>query len=319
MSSSFEDQIQELFNKFGLDIGNVDTYKGSLDSSVKEMAFALLPSVAIKTGRNAEELRRSLRKVNLDRRLLIDGRTTTQDNWRTYEISISKGLMLFHHKMVKLFVSRVSVVGDGQKMVEETRISHDEAVSISRRLMTSFWEGDFFETPSFFLTSLTKGQIILASRLLFYSELFVIAHEFGHIVMHVSPECIKRELLILKGAEESMVRPALGKNQCSSEPDVLRNWMEEIAADYIGINLCANPEKDPVVKSIIQASGTISLMMCDMLEKYRRKVAGDDSPDQNHPPSELRLEVLQTMLDWPAGMDFSSVFREFSQYIMAAI
>lgn len=152
--------------------------------------------------------------------------------------------------------------------------------------------------------------------LLTYSESFVIAHEFGHMIMHVFPNCIKRDLLILNGVEDSMVKPVLRTYPCADEAATLRNWMEELAADFIGINLCANLMVNTMRRTMIQASGMISLMMCDMLEKYRGKVLGNDSMDQTHPPAELRLEVLQTLLDWPAGMDFGGVFRKFSQQIL---
>jgi hypothetical protein len=221
--------------------------------------------------------------------------------------------------MVKLFVSRVSVVGDGQKMVEETRISNEETVSIARKLMASFWSGDFFETPGFSLAELTRSQIILDGILLTYSESFVIAHEFGHMIMRVSPDSVRRDLMILKGVEDSLVRPALRKRACPDEESALRNWMEELAADYIGVNLCADLERDTMKRTMIQASGMISLMMCDMLEKYRGKTAGEGSLDPTHPPSELRLEIMQSLLDWPSGMDFGGVFRKFSQYIMERI
>jgi len=311
---SFEDLQKDLCRQYGIDLD-----KHTLEGSVNELASSLFPPVAAKTGRTEEELRKSLKSVHLDHRPLIDGHATSQDNWRTFEISVSEGLLIFHHKMVKLFVSRVSVVGNGQKMVEETTISHEETLSIAKRLIAAFWAGNFFETPGLSLASLTKSQIFLSSILLTYSESFVIAHEFGHMILQAFPDSTRRERMILMGVEDSMVRPALKKFPCADEPEALRNWMEELAADYVGINLCARLQDSAIQKTMIQAAGMISLMMCDILEKCRAKVGGGDWQDLTHPPSELRVEVLQSLLDWPAGMEFGDVFHKFSEYIIAGI
>lgn len=314
MSRSFEDLQREHCEEHDIDLA-----KNTLAGSMNQMALALLPAVAAKTGRGLEEVRKSFIGLRLDPRPLIDGRATTPDNWRTYEISLSEGLLIFHHKMVKLFVTPVSIVGDGQRMVEETRFTHEETLSIARQLMASFWEGTFFQTPAFSMVSLTKRQITLQSLLLNWSESFVIGHEFGHVIMHESPDCTKRDLLILKGVEDGMVRPVLGKRPALDEAATLRNWMEELAADFVGVNLCASLTQDTMQRALIHASGLLSLILCDMLEQYRRKVGGAEALDPTHPPAALRREVMRTLLDWPAGMDLGDAFGKFSQWILERI
>jgi hypothetical protein len=319
MATEFENLSDMISREFGIDI----VPKGIDDSSVELRASELLPVVARKMGRRVDDFRKCLKKISLDDTLLISGRATSEDEWQTFEVGLSTGLLLFHHQMVILFVSLVTVVGDANEIVDETKISNDEMLSTAKRLMQAFWDGDkpserFFLTPGFSLLSLTKSQIELAAGLLHYADMFVVAHEFGHILINTAPECVKREMLIVEGARESMVRPVLNEHEGHDDTAIL-HWMDEITADFIGVSLCKELGNDKVLRMVIHSSAVMSLVMCDMLEKYHRKLTGISWEYRTHPPSHLRLEVLQTLSDWPAGLDLGTSFRQLSDHIMANI
>lgn len=317
----FEDLRRRFSKELDVEIGEFDQ-KGFDDSQVQVRAERLLPIFARKMGRGEEEVRRRL-KIGLDDALWINGKTTSEDKWQTFEVKLSTGLLLFHYKMVKLFVSRMTIVADENEIVDETRISNDEMLSTARRLIQAFWTQDesmerFLRSPDFPLERLTKSQIELAASLLHHAEEFVVAHEFGHILMNAAPETVKREMLIVEGAKESMVRVVFDQHEGHGNTAILRYWMDEIAADFIGVSLCEELVDDQIQRIAIHGSAMMSLVMCDMLEKYYRKLTTKSSESRTHPPSGLRLDVLQTLSGWTAGQ-LGTSFRQFSDYIMARI
>ena len=231
--------------------------------------------------------------------------------------------MLFHHKMVKLFMSIVTIIDDKNEIVDETKISNDETVSAARSLMQAFWAQDesqqhFFRSQMFSLSRLTNSQIELAASLIHHAEEFVIAHEFGHILMNVTQEHVRRELLIVEGARESIVRPVFDQHEGHGNNANLQSWMDEIAADFIGVGLCEELIDDQFQKIAIHGSAMMSLVMYDMLEKYYQKLNGKSWDSATHPPSDLRLDVLQTLSGWKARQ-FGISFRQFSDYILANV
>ena len=214
MVASFEDPQSRDSKDFGM-----ESYWETLDDSyVQELASVLVPHVARRMGRRVEEVRGCIKNIGIDDTLRISGLTMSEDKWQTFEIRLSTGLLLFHYKMVKLFMSRMTVVGDGNKVVDETRFSDDEMLSTAKLLMQAFWEEDgsrehFFRVPGFSLLRQTKHQIELSAHLLIYAERFVVSHEFGHILLKATPDRVKREMRIVEGAKESMVQPVLNKQQ----------------------------------------------------------------------------------------------------------
>lgn len=320
MSDFSEDLRQRIREEFGME---VDGGGGLDDSTVEKMAGTLVPHAARRMGRSVAAVRRALRRTSLDPGLQIYGQTTSADRWRTFDIRLSTGLLLFHHKMVKLFMSRMTVVGEGNKVVDETGISEDEMLSTSRRLMKAFWELDesrevFIRTPGFSLLQLTKSQIELAAYLLHYADTFVVAHEFGHVLLTASPRRVKRERAIVEGAKESMIRPVLddhaGGGMVSPE-----KWVRELEADLIGVGLCRELADNDVVTMVIEASAMMSLVMCDMLEKYYRMSTGRAWDYETHPPSELRLDVMQRLAEWGPTQTLGSAFRQLGDHIMSKL
>jgi len=320
MVASFEDPQSRDSKDFGM-----ESYWETLDDSyVQELASVLVPHVARRMGRRVEEVRGCIKNIGIDDTLRISGLTMSEDKWQTFEIRLSTGLLLFHYKMVKLFMSRMTVVGDGNKVVDETRFSDDEMLSTAKLLMQAFWEEDgsrehFFRVPGFSLLRQTKHQIELSAHLLIYAERFVVSHEFGHILLKATPDRVKREMRIVEGAKESMVQPVLNKQERHGNTAILQDWMEEITADFIGVSLCKELSTNDVAQMVIHSSAMMSLVMCDMLENYYRKLTGTSWEYRTHPPSHLRLDVLQTLSDWPAGHDMGTSFRQFSDYVMAKI
>jgi hypothetical protein len=315
--------FEKLRRRFRRDFGMEITAQGLNDSAVQQKVSILLPHVARRMGKQAAKVRKCLKNVILDEMLRLNGCTMSDDQWATYEIRLSTGLLLFHHVMVKLFVSRMTVVGDANEVVDETRISDDEMLSTAQRLMQAFWEKGkstkhFFRTRGLSLMDLTKSQIDLAANLLHYADTFVVAHEFGHILMNVAAERVRRETLIAQAAKESMLQPALAQHKGYGDT-ALRNWTKEIAADLIGVNLCRELSDSDVVRMVIHGSAMMSLVMCDMLEKYYRKVIGKALESNTHPPSSLRLDVLETLSDASPGQGLGGGFRQFSDHIIARI
>jgi hypothetical protein len=95
--------------------------------------------------------------------------------------------------------------------------------------------------------------------------------------------------------------------------------MEEITADFIGAGLCKELGENEAQEMVISASAVMSLLMCDMVEKFYSKLTGTSWEYKTHPPSDLRLNIMQTLSDWGTDPYLGVSLRQFSDYILARV
>lgn len=235
VSAYFEQLRQRFKEDFNLTIEDNELDEDTLMSR----AIFLIPHVARKMGKKEDDLKKCLTKLGLIEGPVINGYVDTADNWETFQIYVSWGLMIFVFKMIKLFLSRMSV-RDDNRIVDDTRISDEEMLSAARRLIQAFWEDTLWQTPSFAVIDLTKSQIELSAYLLHYAERFVIAHEFGRAIIESCPEKVGKELYIASGATESRNRAFLESLELNKEEKIraLEKWPKELTADLLGLQLC---------------------------------------------------------------------------------
>src|SRR6185369_15354755 len=83
-------------------------------------------------------------------------------------------------------------------------------------------------------------QISFCSQLSNQAELFVLAHEFGHVIINLYQGEVD-ELKQGKAFIKEVFSTVRGINE--TEKEVVSNqWAEEIGADIIALQLCLSPE-----------------------------------------------------------------------------
>lgn len=333
MTDYFEHYLEQLKKRFKEEF-NIDIEDKWVDADLADVlmyrANCLIPYVARKMGKRNDELKKCLTKLILIESPVLNGYVKTKDNWKTFQIHVSWGLMIFIHKMIKLFLCRMSVT-NGHCIVDEARISDEEMLSAAERLMQAFWRGTFFQTPSISLTDLSKSQIELSTYLLHYAECFVIAHEFGHVLIETCPEKIRKELLTASAAIESRnkgIKISQTKHVGVGEKTLLESWTKELTADLLGLKLCLEQRDDDIGRMVIRSSAELVFIFMLMLEKFYEKSTGQNywlherDRGMTHPPTVLRLEFLSLFVD-PLYPSYSSVlggvFRQLGDYILSKI
>jgi hypothetical protein len=324
---SYENQIHQKMRE----IFNIDPQpEQSFEDILLDRASCLLPYVTQKTKNKIDPRKRV--KIDLIKTPVINGFIGTPDRWNTFHIGVSRGMLNFVYKIVKLFLSRMAL-RDDERVLEESQISNEEMLIAAEKLMQGFWENELWKIPSFKLTRLNKSQIELASHLLHYAECFVLAHEFGHAVIEICPEEAKRELYIASGATINRSRSLLDSLAISEKDKTLalEKWPKELAADLIGLELCLEQRDDPVGRSVIRASVELVFVAMSMLEKYREFITRQnywaavyqdekDIGKMDHPPTEWRWEFIHAYVDPLSPMGdvggLGMSFKQFSDYLL---
>lgn len=291
-----------------------------LNKSVVDTAKDFLPHVAAALGIQKDALEKRLLGVGVKELLEVNGRTHTSDGWRTFEIDINLGLMLFTHEMVKLFASRVGVMGDDERPVETPEIPFESTVSIAKRLMKAFWHGTFLEEQGFELIELSDTQVLISSGLLHDAECFVVGHEFGHIVIHISPRKVSELDLGITTVRSILVDvPELSeieKNQLAQK------WGEEIAADIIGLQLSLVRKNDLTGKIVAYSAAQLVFIMQNMLETFYEKTAQKSPPLGDHPPAQFRFNCLRSILSAvypPEALEFGDSFKQLADALLSEV
>lgn len=313
---------QRLKNEFGIGMPS----KGVDEESVRAMARGLFPKVAGKIREKEGKVSKLIRDVTMDRTSKLYGKTGPIDGERVYEIRLSLGLMLFNHKMIKLMLSRMTVVGDGGVVKDETRMSNEKMISAAKSMMSAFWKiggssDELMRAGGISLLDMTRSQIEMAAFLLFYSESFIVAHEMGHVIKEQYPECVSKERLMVEAASETIMsgyydRMPEGK---SGDEKIVEFWKGEMLADHIGLDLCLDLGENEMVKMTIFAAAQLALIMYDMLERYYTKKEKRYWRYDTHPPSALRLDYLQTLKAYTAVDPLARTFRELSDFILSEV
>ena len=293
----------------------------------------LLPHVATKLGKKEEDIRRCLTKLELIKTPVINGYADTQDDWKTFQIYMSWGIMIFLIKMIKLFISRMSVT-NGKRIVDEAIISDQEMIDAVKRLMLAFWgwEGTFWQARGIALIDLTKSQIELSAYLLHYAECFILAHEFGHLIMGSCPETVEKELYIASAATEDRNRTFLESLRLTKEDRkrALEEWPKELAADLIGLQLCLEQRDDNIGRIVIRSSAEFLFISMLMLERFSEKYTGESywsymyeiENKLKHPPTGLRLDFLHSFVDRSnisGESHLGRCFRQWSEHILSTL
>ncbi|MDA0184315.1 hypothetical protein OJ997_28680 [Solirubrobacter phytolaccae] len=177
----------------------------------------------------------------------------------------------------------VSFSTDVDKIREHLKSDSEPAARLADFVASYVVEGDPHRSQQYFLGG---PAMRLAEILRYGGELFVLAHEYGHIVSgHLESDHRTEQV-----ADETLT--------IVSEP-----WVKEHQADYIGMILAVSTMHHEKDLDIAMAFGAVDLVFSAMaLVDAALGVVAVNDPEatarsDTHPPAQLRQAMLREMLD----------------------
>lgn len=263
------------------------------DEIVRRQLRRILGAAA-KLGVPTEDLSNRLTTVRSFPNPQVNASTSSTDDWRTVTIGVNLGLMLFFHKMIKVFISRFGVI-DQDSSRQESSIALGRTAAMGQRLMKAFWDGTLINEPGFPLEEFSKEQFLLGMNCLDAAETFVIGHELGHAVINCFPGTLSH-VPIGQSLAESAIDTGPISVPIEHRARLIREWGEEFSADYFGLAVTVSSCANPVQKEITLWAIEMALVQMDMLEQFYRQRTGQRPPLGSHPPSKVRRIALRAAL-----------------------
>jgi hypothetical protein len=300
-------------------------------SSLQEIAQSILgllsPIAATRAGIDAEDFHG---RVRLDFRdsSVINAGVHSDDNWQSFSIVMNQALMIFYHKMLKVFASTIGIGKNEQEASERPTAPPKKILSVSKKLLIAFEEGTILRQKSFYAEELGKGQTAIVGRLVNACECFDIAHEIGHAIYGIKNKQVPEQAL----AVQSVVG-FLADIQDLSQADkeaLIEPWTEEICADLIGLNLtlsqpCVPPYNSwPNYKQYLCGGAEISHLLQMMIGEFidRRHFGSRIALVSTHPHDYLRWKAISRSPDKAAITDnigFGKMFGNFTMWILNSL
>jgi len=276
-----------------------DESRDGLIRTVTEISERLLPYAAPRVGIAREDLEKRFKRARLVFSSDVNGYVCSRDNWQTFEVLLNRGLMMFYHKMVKVFVGGNIGIGKGESHAIEKPLEFSRAISTCKALMEAFWEDRLEDQGGFWFAEFGETQMCMTAALVHCCECFTLAHEWGHAVIRLSNGKLV-ELATAKKLVEGFLSSISGLS-AEERGRWLEYWTEEIAADLIGLHLSLElPDMHPFdncanYKQWIYGGAEIALILIAMLEAYHDKIHHGPKMTlvRSHPPGLLRLKAIR--------------------------
>lgn len=198
------------------------------------------------------------------------------------------GLFTMLHLIAKVIVQAAPVTQDDESLafsfdIHEVRAHLDTVPTTTQRLFEVLVAYALTGQPAFARPYLLpQHQANLARVLADAAELFVVGHEYGHVVAGHLEE----------GTQRTQI---LGGNPFQ---EIVQNWASEFEADSIGLLLADMAMKLRGVDSSVSYIGSDLFLTCaDLLGKAVSTIRSGD-PDRGaisptHPPAHLRRDRLR--------------------------
>jgi hypothetical protein len=283
-----------LFTAIDIEVGGTP---GTLKPIIKDIAKRLIPPAAIRLGIPAKEVQKRLSinflRTNLSKEINAYVKPST------FSITISEALMIFYHKMLKVFVSTLDVGYINTQIVEKRKFPPGRILKECKKLLQAYSENKLFEEGAFLLEELTEGQSIVLSYLVDSCEYFAVAHELGHIITMQTKGKIGEYSLAKDTVEEFLSKiPDLGKKD---KLMLIKPWTNEICADLTGLqlSLSQSPTKRNKHgydnKQWFSSGAQIALLLNFMLQEYEDRLNNGRkvSFDSTHPHDSLRVVAIR--------------------------
>jgi hypothetical protein len=245
-------------------------------------------------------------------------------NPKIFAITINEALMIFYHKMLKVFASTL-IAGDTQ--IQNT-MPTNKIVNVCQQLMQAYLENRLLKQKGLAIEDLDHNQSEVVSRLVRSCECFAVAHELGHIVI-VQTKGNIAEYSIAKNAVEEFLNdfPDLPTEY---KGKLIKPWTNEVCADLLGLQLSlSQPQTEPYndwgyYEQWLSSGAQINRLLGLMLQEYEDRLTQGHKIAFciTHPHDYLRVDVLRKrseQLNSSSDSDLGSMFGLFTTRLLDGI
>ena len=222
----------------------------------------------------------------------VNGMALRVPQTKEFVILIEEGLFAYANLAAKALVMAFPLRDEGNGMMSMAISAEDARIELGKNpvplekfkeLLLAYVIGGHPHFAKSYFSDSYFEQVASAFRNSF--ELFVIGHEYGHILAgHLTSNKTKKAML----ADES-------------EDEIATNWQNEFEADVRGLDLMLMAQQKNGLDLPLSFSGAVFFFKCvEIIEKAISIIQTGDvtaSHSITHPPTQTRLEFLYTTIN----------------------
>lgn len=216
----------------------------------------------------------------------------------SFRLGINLGFARFLNELTKMLFSRIVVLSKSQLKSGDhppgDAIPFEETAEAAKAMMEAFWTREIAAHNTIRESQLPEQTAMLYWRFLVQALRFSIGHEFGHVIIEISPsgrEFREAGESIAEGLLQQLPAHWLTQDTRST---LTKDWGCEFAADHLGLQLALDAETTETFKDFQLYSVQWFFVLCDALWKYYAKTRGSISVG-SHPPPHLRLGHIRAL------------------------
>lgn len=255
---------------------------------LQERIQELVPIVADEIGITIDDLLSRFNKTYLSSSTDPSGWVSTSNNWQTFDIHINFGIDNYCYHMAKIFSTLFKRWWNPNWKAKGVGFVESYIANMTENILEAFFENKLHLQEGLPVDDLTPELFKISERIMKELKLFILAHEFGHVVMK-----IKNTDYEVDSAIENLNRATKIVYKEDTDKYINDNWLEECIADLIGTNLSVNRHNNEDSKIFSYACAELFLIIINMLEVYHLHKFGNWPTYNSHPPSSIRLLFLR--------------------------
>lgn len=274
--------IKDFFVKSGVWLANNFNYH--FQNRIQELILVVADNIGI----TKDDLLSRFKKTYLYSDPDLNGWVSTSDNWKTFDMHINYGIDNYCFQMAKIFATPFKQWWNPNWKEKGDDFVENYIAKMTENILEAFYENKLHCYEGLPLGDLTPALFKISEKMMKELKLFILAHEFGHVVMNMKniDHQVDSAIENLSRASEKVYKEAANKY-------INANWVEECVADLIGINLSMNRHNDDDSKIFSYACAELFLIIINMLEAYHGHKFGRWPEYKSHPPSSVRLLFLR--------------------------
>ena len=242
--------------------------------------------------------------------------------WQRVSIYVNDGLWMLLAELPLLFLSSVTIKTEGTSSPRgDPLMSRKDVIRRTCELLEAYWSGDAPPSLRDLWYDDKSAQVLIATQLCWRSRQFILAHELGHLLVHAYPERIGEDIT---GTAYRVGRTYVEHLASLNIDDDLRRaayntWLDEFVADRVALRICMNLNEHGGVKQVIASAVQLALLVTLLIEKLFEVRCGrslsevsQEQRKMDHPPTEMRLEVLRGYIREALPDAFGQLFEDIA-------